>query len=59
MKTLKISTLFRPLRWSSQLVPFLRCSGKWLADAGFTPGTRVIVRVENGSLIITPEGLAR
>jgi hypothetical protein len=59
MKTLTVSTLFRPLRWSTQLVPFLRCSGKWLAAAGFTPGTRVIVRVENGSLIITPEKLAK
>ncbi len=54
MKTLTVTRLFRPLRWSTQFVPFIRCSGKWLAAAGFTPGSKVTVRVENGALIIEP-----
>lgn len=54
MKTLTVSKLFRPLRWKEQFVPFLRCSGKWMEAAGFHPGTKVTVRVENGALIIEP-----
>ena len=54
MKTLKVTRLFRALRWKSQFVPFIRISGNWLAMAGFHVDTHVTVRVENGSLIITP-----
>jgi hypothetical protein len=54
MKTHTVSRLFRPLRWETQFVPFIRLSGKWLAAAGFVPGRRVTVRVENGALIIEP-----
>lgn len=54
MKTLTVSKLFRPLKWKTQFVPFIRISGNWLAMAGFHPGSHVTVRVENGSLIITP-----
>lgn len=54
MKTLKVTRLFRPLRWKTQFVPFIRISGNWLAMAGFAVDTHVTVRVENGSLIITP-----
>lgn len=54
MKTLTVSKLFRPLRWESQFVPFLRISGDWLAEAGFHIGKEVHVRVENGELILTP-----
>ena len=54
MKTLTVSRLFRPLRWKSQFVPFIRISGNWLAQAGFNPGTYVTVRVEGGALIIEP-----
>lgn len=54
MRKLTVSTLFRPLKWSTQLVPFLRLSGNWLAIAGFNPGDKVTVRVENGALVIEP-----
>ncbi len=54
MKSLTVSKLFRPLRWKEQFVPFIRCSGKWLEAAGFHPGNKVTVRVENGALIIEP-----
>ena len=53
-RTLTVSTLFRPLRWKTQFVPFLRIAGNWFAMAGFHPGDKVTVRVESGSLIITP-----
>lgn len=54
MRTLTVSKLFRPLKWRTQFVPFIRVSGNWLALAGFNPGEKVTVRVENGALIITP-----
>ena len=54
MKTHTVSRLFRPLKWTSQFVPFIRLSGNWLTMAGFHPGTHVTVRVENGALIIEP-----
>lgn len=54
MKTITVSKLFRPLKWKSQFVPFIRVSGNWLAMAGFHPGEQVTVRVENGALIIEP-----
>lgn len=54
MKSLTVSKLFRPLRWKEQFVPFIRMGGNWLAMAGFHPGDRVTVRVENGALIIEP-----
>jgi hypothetical protein len=53
-RNLTVSKLFRPLRWKTQFVPFLRVSGKWLESAGFHPGEKVTVRVENGALIIEP-----
>lgn len=53
-RTLTVSRLFRPLRWQTQFVPFLRIAGNWFADAGFHPGEKVTVRVENGALIIEP-----
>ena len=54
MKTLTVTKLFRPLRWQTQFVPFIRMSGHWLAAAGFHPGKKVSIRVENGALIIEP-----
>ncbi len=54
MRTLTVCELFRPLKWSTQFVPWIRLSGKWLAQAGFHPGGKVTVRVENDSLIIEP-----
>lgn len=53
-RTLTVTKLFRPLRWDTQFVPFLRIAGKWFESAGFHPGTKVTVRVENGALIIEP-----
>ncbi|MDR5767963.1 MULTISPECIES: SymE family type I addiction module toxin [unclassified Caballeronia] len=35
-------------------VPYIRLMGKWLAQAGFKPRSRVCVQVEDGRLIITP-----
>jgi hypothetical protein len=36
-------------------IPRIRMVGLWLAQAGFTPETRVKVRVMKGCLVITPE----
>jgi hypothetical protein len=35
--------------------PFIRLRGRWLSEAGFPPGSRVTVTVEDGRLILTPE----
>jgi hypothetical protein len=35
--------------------PWIRLSGKWLELAGFNPGQRVKINVEQGRLIITTE----
>lgn len=53
-RTLTVTKLFRPLRWKTQFVPFLRIAGNWFEMAGFHPGDKVTVRVENGALIIEP-----
>ena len=58
MRSLTVSSLYRPRRWESQSVPYVRLSGKWLARAGLTPGQRLTVRLEHGSLILTPEAAA-
>ena len=36
-------------------VPWIRLRGLWLRQAGFTPGSRVRVRVMPGCLVITKE----
>jgi len=33
-------------------VPFIRLSGRWLEQAGFTSGTRIEVRVKTGQLLL-------
>ena len=35
--------------------PWLRLRGNWLSDAGFTPQTRIKVRVMHGCLVITKQ----
>jgi hypothetical protein len=37
------------------LVPAIRLNGNWLAEAGFVPGEKVSVRVEERSLTIQLE----
>ena len=36
-------------------VPLLRLKGLWLRRAGFVPGSRVRVEVEDAKLILTPQ----
>jgi hypothetical protein len=36
-------------------IPWLRIRGHWLALAGFTPTTKVRIRVMTGCLVITKE----
>lgn len=36
-------------------VPWIRLRGLWLRQAGFTPKSRIRVRVMNGCLVITKE----
>ena len=39
-------------RGAGHSVPSIRLQGKWLRQAGFTPGERVVVQVEYGRLIL-------
>ncbi|RZI39893.1 type I toxin-antitoxin system SymE family toxin [Herbaspirillum sp. HC18] len=36
-------------------IPWIRLRGQWLLQAGFSPQTRIRVRVMNGCLVITRE----
>jgi toxic protein SymE len=55
-RELSITTLFRPsnrTRTGETPVPYLRLSGRWLEQHGFTPGSRITVTAENGKLVLT------
>jgi hypothetical protein len=60
MRKLTVSTLRRQwgsvYRTRSDIVPALRLSGNWLAEAGFTPGQKVRVIVEERALKIETDG---
>ena len=53
-RSLKISAQYRRRFVGFSIVPFLRLSGNWFRSAGFAPGQRVTVTVEQGRIIITP-----
>ena len=38
-----------------QSVPMIRLCGKWLKFVGFDIGEKILVKCENGQLIITPD----
>ena len=55
-RELSITTLFRATtrtRSGEAAVPYLRLSGHWLEQHGFTRGSRVTVTAENGKLVLT------
>ena len=55
-RELSITTLYRATtrtRSGETPVPYLRLSGHWLEQHGFTRGTRVTVTAETGKLILT------
>lgn len=51
-RQMTISTGQRHLNGSYNLEPCLRLMGKWLYDAGFSPGDRVQIGVKTGKLEI-------
>ena len=55
-RELSITTLFRATtrtRSGETAVPYLRLSGRWLEQHGFTRGSRVVVTAESGKLVLT------
>ncbi len=40
---------------ASPRMPWIRLRGRWLAQAGFLPQTRIRVRIMRGCLVITTE----
>jgi toxic protein SymE len=55
MRDLTVSSIYQPRRRGGAVSPHLRLSGRWLESAGFAPGTRVRVQVQQGQLVITTE----
>lgn len=51
-RLIKLQSLHR--NYNYKPVPFLRLSGKWLQQAGFSIDTTVTVTVEDNLLIIQP-----
>ena len=55
-RELSITTLYRATtrtRTGETPVPYLRLSGHWLEQHGFTPGSRITVTAETGKLVLT------
>lgn len=52
-RTVTIATLYRNDRTGTARLPFLRLSGRWLEQLGFTRGTRVSIAAEEGKLVLT------
>ena len=53
-RTLTIEEGLRLLKWGKKSrYSLIRVKGKWLTSAGFKPGQKVRVEVEQGRLIIT------
>lgn len=51
-RSLKISSIWN---YGSNPSPMLRLQGKWLEELGFQIGEPVLVKCEDGKLIITPD----
>ena len=51
-RSLKISSIWN---YGSNPAPQLRLQGKWLEELGFQIGESVLVKCEDGKLIITPD----
>lgn len=54
LRVLTVEEGLRLLKWQTRSrYSVIRLKGKWLASAGFKPGQKVRVEVEEGRLIIT------
>jgi Toxin SymE, type I toxin-antitoxin system len=51
-RELRVGQTFQTRGHEEVAVPFIRLSGRWLEQAGFTSGTRVEVRVKSGKLLL-------
>lgn len=59
-RSLAVELETRDLAYTSRRSEFskIRLCGCWLTEAGFAPGTRVTVTVEQARIVITPESSA-
>jgi hypothetical protein len=51
-RELRVGQTFQMRGRDQVAVPFIRLSGRWLEQAGFTSGARVEVRVKSGKLLL-------
>lgn len=54
VKTIKVGSILRH-NWKEKVVPYIRMSGVWLHKAGFEPGDRILVLVNEHLIIIKKE----
>lgn len=52
IRKIKVQSRFISSRWKYKEIPQLRLEGDWLQDAGFEPGSKTTIKVEQGRLTI-------
>ena len=55
MKEYRNMTVSEMSGYRYKLTPAIRLSGQWLKSVGFDIGDKILVKCENGRLIITPD----
>ena len=51
-RTLKVYPFYTG-KWPPDPYSKIRLQGRWVSEAGFSPGSRIIVQVSHGKLVIT------
>lgn len=54
MRTVQEMVIPHDARRHERRIPWLSLSGRWLEQAGFTPGMQVVIQVRPGELVIKP-----
>ncbi|WP_302303879.1 SymE family type I addiction module toxin [Culturomica massiliensis] len=44
---------YRELRYDTKEVPYVLLKGNWMYEAGFRPGDKIIITVQDGKLLIS------
>lgn len=55
MRTFTITEdYYDTLYYGREFIPFIRLRGKWLKEIGFKSGQRILVKISENHLVITP-----
>lgn len=44
---------YRELRYDTKEIPYVLLKGNWMYEAGFRPGDKIIITVQDGKLLIS------